>query len=485
MPSRLANKFANKLANQLTKQPTIKFQNSLVFTATLVLTTLVFTTLVGATTANAMSLLEAYDAAVANDSVYRSARHENEAAQQFKVIGRANLLPNISANYGYNRNNQDITFSSTSQTRNYNSENGAIQLRQPIFNLDSWARYNIGNVQTNLSDKQLNVSKQALITRFFGLFASANYSEDVLALAKATRDGFKLQEEANKLMAVRGEGTKIALIESQAKLSLSEAEVIEAEDNLTDSRNALATMLGRDVSTLDMLTESFNVQPMSPASIDEWKDIALTHNPEMQVQREAVELAAQEVKRNRAGHAPRLDAIASISKSDSDTIPTFKQEVETKSIGLQLNIPIYAGGAVSALTTQAQANYLKSQDDLQTKTNEVLLDLRKQYSIMQSSALKIEALKQSVASAELLVAATKKSLLGGVRTNLDVLEARKQVFETRRDLSQARYNYLVAYINLRKDAGTLTIADLEKISPYFVQQARNFKIEEDIYAAAP
>ena len=261
--------------------------------------------------------------------------------------------------------------------------------------------------------------------------------------------------------------------------------MIEAEDNLTDSRNALATMLGRDVSTLDMLTESFNVQPMSPASIDEWKDIALTHNPEMQVQREAVELAAQEVKRNRAGHAPRLDAIASISKSDSDTIPTFKQEVETKSIGLQLNIPIYAGGAVSALTTQAQANYLKSQDDLQTKTNEVLLDLRKQYSIMQSSALKIEALKQSVASAELLVAATKKSLLGGVRTNLDVLEARKQVFETRRDLSQARYNYLVAYINLRKDAGTLTIADLEKISPYFVQQARNFKIEEDIYAAAP
>ena len=472
------------MANTLTRQLIIRLQSSLFF-----ITALVLTEFAVSTTANAIGLIEAYEAAVANDSVYRSATHENEAGQQYKVIGRANLLPNISANYGYNRNNQDITAQSNNNTisekRNYTSENGSIQLRQPIFNLESWARYRQGNAQTNLSDKQLEVSKQALITRFFGLFASANYAEDVLALEKAARDGFKLQEDANKLMAVRGEGTKIALIESQAKLSLSEAQVIEAEDNLTDSRNALATMLGKDVTALDMLTDGFNVQPMQPASLEEWKEIALAHNPEMAVQREAVEVASQEVKRNRAGHAPRLDAIASISKSDSDTTSTFKQNIDTKSIGLQLNIPIYAGGAISALTAQAQANHLKAQDDLQTKTNEVLLDLRKQYSTLQSSTLKIDALKQSVASAELLVTATKKSLIGGVRTNLDVLEARKQLFETKRDLSLARYNYLVAYINLRKAAGTLTVADLEKISPYFVQQARTIKVEEDYYAVVP
>ena len=472
------------MANTLTRQLIIRLQSSLFF-----ITALVLTEFAVSTTANAIGLIEAYEAAVANDSVYRSATHENEAGQQYKVIGRANLLPNISANYGYNRNNQDITAQSNNNTisekRNYTSENGSVQLRQPIFNLESWARYRQGNAQTNLSDKQLEVSKQALITRFFGLFASANYAEDVLALEKAARDGFKLQEDANKLMAVRGEGTKIALIESQAKLSLSEAQVIEAEDNLTDSRNALATMLGKDVTALDMLTDGFNVQPMQPASLEEWKEIALAHNPEMAVQREAVEVASQEVKRNRAGHAPRLDAIASISKSDSDTTSTFKQNIDTKSIGLQLNIPIYAGGAISALTAQAQANHLKAQDDLQTKTNEVLLDLRKQYSTLQSSTLKIDALKQSVASAELLVTATKKSLIGGVRTNLDVLEARKQLFETKRDLSQARYNYLVAYINLRKAAGTLTVADLEKISPYFVQQARTIKVEEDYYAVVP
>jgi protease secretion system outer membrane protein len=426
--------------------------------------------------AGALGLMEAYEAALANDSVYRSAMHENEAGQQYKIIGRANLLPNISANYAYNRVNSDITTSgngiSRDETRNYNSENGAIQLRQPIFNLESWARYQQGNSQTNLSDKQFASRKQELIKRFFGLYANANYAEDVLALSIAERDGFKNQTEANKLMAVRGEGTKTALIESQAELSLSEAQVIEAQDGVSDGRNALAAMLGKEVTVLDTLSDNFSVQALEQSDFDAWKTIALKNNPEIEAQRESVEIAYQEIRRNRAGHAPRLDAVASISKSKSDSTSTFNQEIDNKSIGLQLNIPIYAGGSVSALTSQAEANYKKAQDDLESKTNEVLLDLRKQYNVVLSSTLKVDALKQSVDSADLLVTATKKSLIGGVRTNLDVLDARKQLFKAKRDLSLARYNYLVAYVNLKKAAGTLTVADLEKIAPHFTPQTR-------------
>ncbi len=431
-----------------------------------------FTIFLYAHNVSAMGLMEAYEAALANDSVYRSALHDNEAGQQFKVLGRSNLLPNLSANYAYNRVNSDISSSGVDVTRNYNSENGAIQLRQPIINLEGWARYRQGNLQTDLSDKQFAARKQELIKRFFGLYAQANFAEDVLALSVAQRDAFKTQEEANKLMAVRGEGTKTALIESQAKLSLSEAQVIESQDGLSDGRNALATMLGKEVTVLDALSDSFSVQPLEQMDYEAWKSIALENNPEIAAQRESVEIAYQDINRNRAGHAPRLDAIASISKSKSDSTSTFNQEIDNKSIGLQLNIPIYAGGSVSASTAQAEANHKKSQDDLESKTNEVLLDLRKQYNTLASSALKIEALNQSVASAELLVSATKKSLIGGVRTNLDVLDARKQLFEAKRDLSLSRYNYLVAYISLKKAAGTLTVADLEKIASYFTPQSR-------------
>ena len=426
--------------------------------------------------ASALGLIEAYDAALANDSVYRAALHENEAGQQYKIIGRANLLPNISTSYAYNRVNSDITTSgngfSREETRNYNSENGAIQLRQPVFNLESWARYQQGNLQTDLSDKQFAGRKQDLIKRFFGLYANANYAEDLLALSIAQRDAFKNQAEANKLMAVRGEGTKTALIESQAKLSLAEAQVIEAQDSVADGRNALAAMLGKEVLSLDALSDSFTVQAIEQPDYEAWKKVALETNPEIAAQRENVALAYQDIRLNRAGHAPRLDAVASISRSKSDSTSTFNQEIDNKSIGLQLNIPIYSGGSVSALTTQSEANHRKAQDDLQTKINEVLVDLRKQYNTVLSSTLKIDALKQSVSAAELLVTATKKSLIGGVRTNLDVLDARKQLFEAKRDLSLSRYNYLVAFINLKKAAGKLTIADIEKIAPYFSPMSR-------------
>ncbi len=431
----------------------------------------IFATISYAENANALGLMEAYDAAVANDSVYRSAQHENEAGQQFAIIGRANLLPNISASYSYNRVNSDISALGISRTnnvtRNYNSESGAIQVRQPILNMEGWARYHEGNLQTELSDKQLAASKQALIQRFFGLYANANYAEDLLALSIAQRDAFKNQAEANKLMAAKGEGTKTALIESQAQLSLSEAQVLEAQDAVADGRNALAAMLGKEVTALDILFDSFKVKPLEQADYEAWKTIALESNPEIAAARENVAIAYQEIQRNRAGHTPRLDAIASLSKSKSDSTSTFNQEIDNKSIGLQLNIPIYAGGSVSALTTQAEANHKKAQDDLETKTNTVLVDLRKQHNFVLSSAPKIDALKQSVASAELLIVATKKSQLGGVRTNLDLLEARKHLFEAKCDLSLARYNYLVAFINLKKAAGTLTQVDLEKIAVYF------------------
>lgn len=424
--------------------------------------------------ASAMGLMEAYEDALANDSIYRSAIHENEAGQQYKVIGRANLLPNISASYAINKNYMDLTRNdiaiSRTENRDYNSKSAVIQLRQPLINMESWARYNQGNLQTTLSDKQLEIRKQELISRFFGLYANANYAEDVLALSEAQFIALKKQEEANKLMSAKGEGTKTALIESQAKLSLSEAQLIESQVGVADGRNALAAMLGKEVTSLDRLSETFDVLPAEQSSYEDWKAIALENNPEIAAQKESLEIANQEIKRNRAGHMPRLDAVASYNKSDSDTVNTFKQEIDSKSIGLQLNIPIYSGGSVSALTLQSEANYKKAQDDLESKTTQVLLDLRKQYSSVQSSTLKINALKQAVDSAELLVVATKKSLVGGVRTNLDVLDARKQLFESKRDLSLARYNYLVAYINLRKAAGILTSNDLEKVSSYFLSQ---------------
>ncbi len=422
----------------------------------------------------ALGLLPAYDAALANDAAYRAAVRENEAGQQFKVLGRSNLLPSLSANYSTNRNQADITTSSirgdATEHRNYSSLTASLQLRQPLFHPEGMARYRQGIAQTNASDAQFSVRSQDLIVRLVGLYAPAKYAEDQLAQATAQRDAYAEQRLSNKRLFQRGEGTRTEVLETQAKFDLSLAQVLEARDNLDNARNALSAMVGQDITTLDALSDDFRVKPMQPASFEAWKEMALANNPEIIAQRYAVEVASEEVNKQRAGHSPRLDLIASASKNSSDTTNTFNQNANIRSLGVQLNIPLYAGGAVNAATSQAASNHEKARADLDAKTNQVLVELRKQYNLTLSSALRIEAAATSLSSAQLLVDATQKSVKGGQRTNLDVLNAQQQLFEARRDLALSRYNYLLGFVRLRYSAGTLGLADLKDISAYFVTE---------------
>ncbi len=422
--------------------------------------------------ASALGLLQAYEAALANDPAYRAALHENEAGQQLKVLGRSHLLPSLSANYSTSRNQADITTTSglgdRTEHRNYTSLSASIQLRQPLFHPEGAARYRQGIAQTSASDAQFSVRSQDLIVRLVSLYATAKYAEDQLAQAIAQRDAYAEQRQSNERTFQRGEGTRTEVLETQAKYDLSEAQVLEARDALVNARNALAAMVGQDITALDPLSDDFRVKPMQPASFEEWKAMALANNPEIAAQRHVVEVAREEINRNRAGHVPRLDLIASASKNSSDTINTFNQNANVRSIGLQLNIPLYAGGSVSATTSQAVSNHAKAQADLDAKTNQVLVELRKQYNLTLSSVLRIDAAVKSLSSARLLVDATQKSVKGGQRTNLDVLNAQQLLFEAKRDLALSRYNYLLGFLRLRYSAGSLDPADLKDIATYFV-----------------
>ncbi|MGE5649388.1 MAG: TolC family outer membrane protein [Bacillota bacterium] len=417
--------------------------------------------------------MQAYEAALQNDPTYQSARHENEAGQQYRALGRSNLLPQVSVSYSKNKNRADITQPnflgqlSTSHPE-YTSESKVLGLRQPIFNLDGIARYRVGIAQANFSDAQFSTKSQDLVLRLVGAYADAKFAEDQLALATAQRNTFAEQKQANERMFQKGEGTKTDTLETQAKFDLAEAQLIEARDNMTTARNNLAAIVGAEVTQLDGLTDDFRVNPMQPATFEEWRAIALDRNSEIAAQRFNVEAAEHETTRNRAGHAPRLDFVAQYSRSDSETLSTLNQEATNRAIGVQLSIPLYSGGSVSAATTQAVANHQKAKSDLDAKTSQVLVELRKQYNLVLSSASRIDAMVKSVKSAEALVQATQQSVKGGVRINLDVLNAQQQLFSARKDLAQARYNYLLAYLRLRFAAGTLTADDLQTVAGYFV-----------------
>lgn len=423
--------------------------------------------------ASALSLVQAYEAALQNDPTYRSAVHDNEAGQQYKALGRSNLLPNVSLSYATNKNRADFTapnFLGKLNTTHpeYTSNSGVVQLRQPLINFDGIARYQQGVAQTNYSDAQFSARAQDLLLRLVGAYADAKFAEDQLALVTAQRDAFVEQKRVNDRMFQKGEGTRTDMVETQAKLDLAEAQLLEARDNMTTARNNLAAIVGSDVTELDALTDDFRVRPMQPASFEEWKTLALEHNAEIAAQRYAVEAAEQEVKKNRAGHAPRVDFVAAYSKGKSETLTTLNQDSTVRSVGVQVNIPLYSGGAVWASTTQAVAGREKARSDLDAKTSQVLVELRKQFNLVLSSASRVDALVKSVNSARLLVQATQQSVKGGVRINLDVLNAQQQLYAAQRDLAQARYNYLLSYLRLRNAAGTLNAEDLHTVAGYFV-----------------
>lgn len=457
-------------------------------------TSLVAATLVTAAChASALSLIQAYEAALANDPTFLAAIQENKAGQQYKVLGRASLLPNLSASYSKNFNRAEIntlkhlepvgvttsdapvepeslkTQANVSpEERKYTSLAASIQLRQAVFNLEAWARYKQGITQTLASDAQFLARSQDLILRLASFYATAKYNEDQLAQAMSQRDAYAEQKRSNERMLQSGEGTKTEVLEVQAKYDLAEVQVLEARDDLAHARNSLASMIGQEVTNLDSLAPNFKAKPVSSITFEAWKVIALERNAEIALQRLIIETARLEINKNWAGHTPKLDFVASVSKNNSDTVSTFEQNNYVRSIGLQLSIPLYSGGSVSAATAQSIANHAKAQADLDAKTKQVLLELRKHHNLALSGVLRIDAAEKSLASALLLVEATQKSVIGGVRTNLDVLNAKHQVFEARRDLHLARFNFLLSTLRLRYFAGTLGADDLKEIATYFV-----------------
>lgn len=418
--------------------------------------------------AGAMGVMDAYVDALHNDPVYQSAGHERDSGVENRVLGRSNLLPNVQINYSGSKNFAETAESGfPASYPRYVSSSGGLNVKQPLYSPDSWARYREGVAQAEFSEIQFSGATRDLAVRVVSAYLDALYTEDYLKLITAQRNTLVEQRKVNDRMFQDGEGTRTDMLETQAKLDLAEAQLIEAQDSAHTNFQGLAALVGHDVNSLDGLVDEFQPQVLEPHDFESWRQLAMEHNQELAAQRKQVEIARQEIARNRAGQLPHVDFVAGVNRDRADTIDTYTTDSTVKSFGVQVTVPIYAGGSVSALTRQASAQYEKAKSDLDDKINQLTLDMHKQYYSVQSSIAKIAALEKSVASARLLVSATTQSIKGGVRVNLDLLNAEQQLYSSLRDLTQARFNYLVSGVKLRADAGVLTIDDLQKVAANF------------------
>jgi outer membrane protein, protease secretion system len=422
--------------------------------------------------AHAINVLQAYEAALKNDPTYRMAVHERDAGRENKILGRAGLLPSVSAQYNASKVHADIEGTNvigqpTLTHPQYISRIANVQLRQSLFNLDAYARYKQGVAQSQASESYFDARTNEVAMRVVSAYLDALLAAEQVALARAQRDSIDEQRKVNDRMFARGEGTKTDMLETQARLDVAEANLLEALDNEAATRATLAGVIGREVDVLEGVGTAFKPQPISPNNLESWRELALKNNAELVSQTFAVEAARQEINKQRAGHAPRLDFVSSYSKNASETLNTRGEESTVRSIGVQLIVPLYAGGAVNAATRQAVANYERAKADQDARTDKVLIEVRKQFNAVNTSSTRIAALDKATESSKLLIKATEQSIKGGVRINLDLLNAQQQLYTSQRDLAQARFNYLLAKLRLRSSAGTLGYSDVQEVAAYF------------------
>jgi protease secretion system outer membrane protein len=439
------------------------------------------TALVAPQAANALGLADAYEAALGHDPAFAAAAKQKEADDANVAIGRSYLLPNVSANYSKYRNVTDTTVFGAPPDREfshqvYGAYSEGLSLRQSLINFEAVARYRYGKATALAGDATFDDRKQELLVRVLAAYTDTVFAEEQLLLATAQKKAFDEQFAGNVAMFSNGEGTRTDILETKSKAELAQADVADARDNVDNAAHSLEALTGLpaslDIAGLDRLKDTYRPALPTPISFDEWREIALENNAQLISERHSVEAAEQQVKVVRGGFYPRVDLVANLGKNQSNTVDIIGQRYLTKSIGVEITIPLYSGGLVQASSQQAQANYERAQFELQDKTDKVLLDLRKQYNVCVSSLTRIDALTSAVESATLQITATRKSVQAGMRTNLDVLTATQQLYQAKRDLARTRYQYLLAELQLKRAAGILTPEDLFGIAQWFVPSAQ-------------
>lgn len=418
--------------------------------------------------AQSLSLLAAYEAALQHDPTYRSAYHENEAGEQAEVIGRAALLPTLTATHTQNKNSGTQDRGSGSESLNFDGQVSMLTLRQPLFNMEAVAGYQQGKARADSSRAKFAGHSQQLVVRLVEAYLETLLAQDHLKLAETQRGALEELKRVNERMLQKGEGTTTDVLETQSKFALAEAKVIEAKDELEIAKLKLEALVGQKITQLDRLSNAFSTQAFQLSDYDSWYALALEQNAELVTQRHNVASGKEEIKKNRAGHMPRVDFVASLQKNKRGSFIAQQLDAEFGTVGIEVNMPLYSGGRVSALTSQAVANHSRAEADLDAITDKVLVDLRKQYNLLISGVKRIESLQLAVQSAELLVDATQKSIRGGIRINLNLLDAQQQLHTAQRDLAQAKYNYVLAYLRLQLAAGTLAQSDLQNVARYFI-----------------
>ena len=420
-----------------------------------------------------ISLLDLYHQAVTHDPTLASALSANQAAQEIIEQGKALYRPTVNFNAEANVVKTDIRYLNSNAVpgqSNFETYKAGIEASQPIYRKQNLVQMDQTLTQVSQADKQLHLSKQDLILRTTQSYFDVLIAQDKIDLIGAQKTAILSQLEQAKANFEVGTATITDVNEAQARYDLIIAQEIAAVNEYQIEQRNVQAITGEMPQKL--ATVRADIQPNALAQgMDKWLEVAEQNNLNIQIQQDALKFSDQEIDRSKAGHLPTLDAVASVSESyatGSASVFSTGNDLKTGTIGLQLQIPLYQGGATSSKIRQAVLNKQKAQDDVEIARRQAALETQRAYLNLSTTIAQIKALEQALISSQSQVDSTKLGYEVGVRTSVDVLNAEQQLFSAKRDLLQARYNYLVNIIRLKAASGVLAEADLLDINQQLV-----------------
>lgn len=417
--------------------------------------------------ASGADLLQVYRDAQANDAQFASARSQLLATREKLPQARAGLLPQVLGTAGAQRTMADYS-SPVDTTRYFNANTWALQLTQPLFRWDRWETYKQGELASLAGEVTFQQAQLDLITRASQAYFDVLAAQDNLYLAGAQKKAIGEQLEQAKRNFEVGTATITDANDAQARYDLATSTEIAAQSALEVSRATLQQITGKPVDELMGLRPESVIPGPQPADVNAWASQAEQTNPQVSLASYNLETAQRETKKAKAGHLPSVDLVATYGYTNAQGTATQLSNVgsryNTGVVGVQLSIPLFAGGLIQSRVRETLALSDKAASDLEFARRTAAQTARQTYSGVYNGLAQVKALEAAERSAQSAVESNQLGYEVGVRINIDVLNAEAQLFSTRRDLAKARYDTIMNGLRLKASTGVLSEDDVVRIN---------------------
>jgi outer membrane protein len=423
--------------------------------------------------AAAEDLIQIYHEAIAHDPTLASAQATWLATQENVPQARASLLPSVTlaANANYTDFRERLhTDPSVPFTQNYPQYQYTGTASQPLYRKQYLVALDQAKQTLGQSDYVLSSAQQDLIVRVAQAYFDVLLTRFNIELTESQKAAVSENLAQAKRNFEVGTATITDTNDAQAKYDQIVAQEISTRNDLDNKLAALRAIIGRAPKELKRFEAKYDPQLPTPNVLEAWIDAALRDNSQVRIAQSNYDIAVLEVDRQRAGHYPTLDLVGTFNQgyagaASSVSLSSFAAyDARQGQIGVQLNVPLYLGGSIDSKVRQAVAGLEKARQDLETARRSAELSAQTAFTGVTSGVAQVKAFGQALVSAQVSYDSTKLGLEVGVRTNLDVLNQQQQVYQTRFNLAQSYYNFVISSLKLKQAVGTLSEADVEEVN---------------------